>query len=401
MSKKERNSLSFDRNERFEQQMFDIAMRASFAFFLGFLCGILLLGIQLVFAPSTENAVTATKELDAGTEDNKVFDNSNSRTQDKEEHKVSYAILLTSPISGSEFTVDQLDRIPGVEFSGEEGFVKYTTMGVRERDKYLNLTWETYLRGMLSAFPTPKEDTKYIGVKIMYNQIPPQLMKKFARWLNEEQATVIHLRRLTAAIQLESQVSKIQRVILSKGTDPYIDHCHIGTGCNRTKTAKVVFGNNTCPNWELQIHTIEENQEYFSDFLRVHASMATTLEVIYEDLSGPYQDKHLDALAAFMGAAAGIRRGEQTEKSPVKAGELTCEDRIDGLGGPEYLLLANLHRSRVMCLSLSNQVNKRVESNSNLFLPDDTPLRYQFYSITKQGPNACAKSMASHISRGA
>ena len=84
---KERNSLSFDRNERFEQQMFDIAMRAvtraSFAFFLGFLCGILLLGIQLVFAPSTENAVTATKELDAGTEDNKVFDNSNnSRTQD-------------------------------------------------------------------------------------------------------------------------------------------------------------------------------------------------------------------------------------------------------------------------------------------------------------------------------
>ena len=33
-----------------------------------------------------------------------------------------------------------------------------------------------------------------------------------------------------------------------------------------------------------------------------------------------------------------VERGQQTEKSPVKAGKLTCEDRIDGLGGPDIVV---------------------------------------------------------------
>ena len=374
------------------------------AFCVGFLCGTSFPQEGLLFTSVKKPVIVMSKQAstDSGGEGNGVLEEvvpkDSYSAQGLANDKVSYAIVLTTPISGSEFTVDQLDRIPGVEFFGDTHiFNEFTRLSGLERDKFLSLTWETYLNRMLSAFPTPKENTKYIGVKMMYNQIPPQLMKNFASWLNEEQVTVIHLRRLTAAIQFESQVSKIQRVILSKGTDKHIGHCHVGTGCNRTKTAKVEFGDSSvCPNWEMQVRTLEENQDYFTDYLRVHASMAPTLEVIYEDLSGPYGDRYLDGVAAFMGFG-NVERGQQTEKSPVKAGKLTCEDRIDGLGGPEYPLLANFHRSRVMCLSLSNQVNRRIESNTNLFLPDDTPRRYSFYGVAKEGASACAQKMAARI----
>ena len=60
---------------------------------------------------------------------------------------------------------DQLDQIPGVDFLETHTYSMSSTgcLVWSQRDKFLNLTWATYLSRMLSAFPTPKENTKYIG----------------------------------------------------------------------------------------------------------------------------------------------------------------------------------------------------------------------------------------------
>lgn len=333
--------------------------------------------------------------------------NSNSNESQHEELKVSYALLLTSPNSGSEWTCSELKRMPGVKFHDEtesSGFVqRYTVHDVFDKsavNRIFNTTWKEYHQALIANFPKPDKDTKYVGLKLMYGQIPPQLYKSFAKWLNEEEVLVIHLKRLTTAIQYESQIAKYQRVALEGGRTNYTDHCRKNVGCDRPEIARATFNETVCPGWEMNVLTLEKNHRVFSNYLRVHAFLAPVFEIVYEDMAGPHGRRVLEALGGYM-RLENFQLGEIAANAPMKTGKTTCEDRIAGLGDEKsYPALENLTQSRVMCFSLHNKVSNRTESNTNLFLPPkkESPLRYQFFNGMK-GLVPCSQHAVGSLSK--
>lgn len=261
--------------------------------------------------------------------------------------QVKKIILLTSQCSGSTWLSQVLAKNPMTEFASEL-MISYSLM---DEPTWLNQTWESYEKELEEAFQPKHNSTRWIGFKLMYDQLPLQLHAHFATWLNQHGVYVIHLKR-NPVLQHASQHQKVIRM-----TSTGIRLNHI------TKQNVNVFGNYTDPLLDLnvgrhlqKVRQLQQNHDQFSNFLDVHAPLSPTFTVRYEDLDGPFQDKWMRAINGFLGVEQLAKPNKDTndEKTLVKYGKKLCEDRVKGLH-----LLQHDGNSRVMC-------NKLLVTENNL-----------------------------------
>jgi len=129
-------------------------------------------------------------------------------------------ILLTTQRSGSTWTCSVLRSQPHVECGAlieKTGLYRSELMiqySYQTKDGYAGATWEQWQRHAMLAFNRSipvggcKAGTS-IGFKLMYNQIPTQFVREFARWCAKEGIYIIHLIRAATVLKMASHVQTV------------------------------------------------------------------------------------------------------------------------------------------------------------------------------------------------
>jgi len=264
--------------------------------------------------------------------------------------KVDRGILLTSQCSGSDWLANSLDETPGIQWTTEP----LMNVSFLHPSQWNSLTWNDYVRDLEQGFPVAGNTTRMVGLKLMYDQIPSQLYEPFAKWVSDNHVYVLHLRRRCAAMQLASQMEKVQRYERLRRTNIDVNHfSNQSVFAALPPVQKLVLHE---VEWQNQVKILEDNQKYFARYLRANmAARAPVFEISYEDLDGPHQANWLRSVQAFLGFVVVVPTDEHPDKAAAartfKTGSRLCETRIDGLGGPGYLSLNN-RESRVECMML-------------------------------------------------
>lgn len=102
-------------------------------------------------------------------------------------------IILTTQHSGSTWLVKSLDSHPSILWMAEL-LIRYSKKGVKE-----SVSWETYSQDVENAFSKLQQKSvarhRWVGFKLMYDQIPTHLRGQLFEKFVEENVTVIHLIR--------------------------------------------------------------------------------------------------------------------------------------------------------------------------------------------------------------
>ena len=285
--------------------------------------------------------------------------NSTGLLRRKAAGQVKRAILLSSQDTGSTWVNGVLDSVAGVSFRGER-LIGYS---YKSYDEWLERLWPRYKWQLEKSLETdPSDGIQLVGFKIMYDQIPQQLHRPFVQWLNDNQIYVIHLRRRAAILQMASHSQKVQAKLSGVMKE---DHVRAKHEDEVISYPKLEFD----PRRDVgRIRQLEQNQRDFADYLHVHAPLAPQIELWYEHLDGPHKAKWFNALFAFLGLDMKITDDVGSEL--VKLGARKCDDRIEGLHGPDYENLQGLDSQRAcaMLYWLSENETEQ-EGSSSLFYP--------------------------------
>ncbi|GKY91271.1 hypothetical protein MPSEU_000099600 [Mayamaea pseudoterrestris] len=270
------------------------------------------------------------------------------------------AILLSSQDSGSGWLKSVLDGVDGVSFQGER-MIGYS---YQSNEKWLKTSWTKYQRQLEEAFGSREtKGLQLVGFKLMYDQLPQPLLGDFAEWLNDNEIYVIHLRRRAVILQISSHVQKIQAMLSGSMKED-----HVRKKKMVVQYPKVQFD---AEKSVAKVNRLEKNQQAFAQYLHVHAPKAPQFELWYELLDGPHKNKWFNALFAFLELDTKMT---DIESDLIKVGKRRCEDRVDGLQGPNYDNLVGLD-SQVACAMLYMQSDEHAtqlgswQQNQSLFYP--------------------------------
>ena len=274
--------------------------------------------------------------------------------------KKKRAILITSQDSGSTWLRSVLDGLDGVSFQGE----RMISQSYKSYDEWLQTQWEPYKKTIESALEfgdTEPDENILVGFKLMYDQIPQHLHRDFAKWLNDNGIYVIHLRRRAAILQIASHRQKVH----AKSTGE-LKGDHVTNKKAVVEYPKIQY--DRTDDYE-RIRRLENNQRNFADYLQIHAPMAPQIELWYELLDGPHQHNWFNALFAFLGIDQKLTAND-VGSDLVKVGKRMCDERIEGLKGPEYSNLDGLDSQR-MCAMLywESEIDSVGTASSNSFYP--------------------------------
>lgn len=270
--------------------------------------------------------------------------------------QVKQAIILSSQDTGSTWLNTVLDALDGVSFRGER-MIGYS---YHSYDKWLQSDWDTYKSQLETALNVSgRESVQVVGFKLMYDQLPHNLHRAFAQWLNDNRIYVIHLRRRAAILQWASHHQKVQAMVSGAMKNDHVTDVNAVVQYPKVKFNKTVDFK--------RIRQLEKNQHDYADYLHVHAPLAPHMELWYEHLDGPNQADWFNAVFSFLGLEK--RMSDHLGSSLIKLGERKCEDRIDGLDGPEYESLRGLD-SQMACAMLFWQTeNEKGKNSSDSFYP--------------------------------
>lgn len=287
-------------------------------------------------------------------------------------------ILFTSQCSGSEWLASSLNDARRGMVWGMEALISYSRNG--QEWEHGTQNWTTYQRRLEAAFPpfvendAKNETTKtrslfrMSGFKLMYDQLPKAYYADFAEWAVANNIFVLHLRRRCAALQFASQIQKAQRLIHVKKKQQQEKSAKNGKINPQNERQKVDvdhFTNQTVlqslassiqkvslerPQFRNVITTLQNNQEQFSRYLRLHLAGTPVMELSYEDLDGPHQANWFRSIMGFLGAPRLEEEENSVEWNMIKTGSRLCEDRLQHLGGPDYNALSE--PSRLECMRL-------------------------------------------------
>jgi len=298
-------------------------------------------------------------------EDGEYYSSIESESPDRNfSRPLQKALVFTSFCSGSQFSVTTLNTIEGINFGHEE--MVNISLNAKLRQ---HISWPEYRSQLDNAFHRVSQispNPSIVGFKLMFDQVPPHLFRQFGAWLNEESVVVIHLRR-AAALQLASHMQKVER---GRKTGKVIGHYYHKTAVSTLHVPKKLPVE-PAYHW---IKLLEENQNYFASFLRVHASCAAVFEVQYEELDGPMTERWVDAIVAFFGLPVPWEKKRYFSDVPVKVGSSQCSDRLD-IFNEDYTELEGLV-SREICLKLKNRRDVCSSSAPENFIPPAVNCRY-------------------------
>lgn len=275
----------------------------------------------------------------------------NDLVMDSEPRK---CVLLTSQCSGSTWLYRTLDSIPSVHFSGEL-LIKYS----RNRTLYETVEWPTYVKHLNEALSSPKtkENVELIGFKLMYDQLPTRFYGQFVAWLEENNITLLHLRRC-AILAYSSHVQKVRRGGLTHVTDEH--ELKLAQSKTQLLNFEDWFTNAT--------KALEDRQMKVARYLQVFASRVPVLEIKYEDLDGPFQQLWFGAVLTFLQMHPCITDNKLrlNAEPTMKVGSRTCGSRIRGL---DLNVIEEL-QSSAQCAALKISSGETLSiTEAELFLP--------------------------------
>lgn len=268
----------------------------------------------------------------------------NSFVNGRNDANTQKVILLTSQVSGSTWLSSLLDSNPMMEFQTEL-FIQYSTM---KADQWDAVKWNQYSRQLSASFQPKSSSTKWVGFKLMYNQLPSQLLPQFAIWLNEQQVFVIHLKR-ASVMRVASHLQKRARVRRTGENLSHYTNASISVIANYTDP---LLSFHAVKDWK-QIRWMEQQVTDMSNYLQIHAPLARVMEVNYEDLDGPNSVHWLNSIHGFLGIPHRLNPAHQsvdTLSKYIKVGARLCEARTTRLG--TYYEALNGTISQRTCLKL-------------------------------------------------
>jgi hypothetical protein len=247
----------------------------------------------------------------------------------------------------------------GVSFRGER-LIAYSHKSYHD---WLERDWQYYKLQLETALEVEESDgdLELVGFKLMYDQLPQQMHRPFAQWLNENQIYVIHLRRRAAILQMASHNQKVHAMMSGSMKDDHV----------KDKDAVIEYP-------AIQFHAardiprirqLEQNQRDFADYLHVHAPLAPQMELWYELLDGPHKTKWFNALFAFLGLDR--KMSDDVGSNFIKLGKRKCDDRVDGLQGPDYKNLQGLESQMACAMLYWSSENETELGYSQSFYPPE------------------------------
>mmetsp|Transcript_10714 Transcript_10714/g.29387 ORF Transcript_10714/g.29387 Transcript_10714/m.29387 type:complete len:317 (+) Transcript_10714:416-1366(+) len=275
---------------------------------------------------------------------------------------IQRAIILTSQQSGSTWLASSLNRHSRVVFA-DENLIKY------HRVQWV--AWEEYKKNIEHAFPPLLPGVDVIGFKLMYSQIPGNIVRNFGRWLLDTNITIIHLVREATIMRLASNRQFVEAV--RKGTYQ---------GWERPlkePAMPLLIGVDELSSY---IRTSESEILYYKNMLSRYA-YGNTFSLTYEDLTSLRGISHANALQTFLGLPIEnmFEGGEQflppkkglgSKIRTVRRNNGTCFQRIKEFGSIVGRI-AGIANSRTVHVCLGMEIAHRTSATPNADLNERKP----------------------------
>ena len=281
-------------------------------------------------------------------------------------------LMLTTQRSGSTWLSSSLNS-PSSKISGEL-MIHYSWKNASVKSSVM---WEEYLQDLNRAFQLAGNQSDYakvhdldvlknaswvetkinlIGFKLMYDQIPYHLLGKFVNHINENNILVVHLIRDATLLKLLSRLEQSGPPHVSNESEVKERTANLDLTTMRSEILKRIDS----------IPMMETEVRFFSSLISSFVK-TRTIEIVYEDVSGPFGNYYLQTLFQFLG----IDFGSKFTSGLQKIHNLDCDVVL-----PDWDRIAQIRgtKSEIACYKLRRNTSK-LESTIERFLDLNSSLK--------------------------